>query len=210
MSFSRQEDFLTKGRGRQKQRTREALLNAAMDLARNGRSPSITEVAEAADVSTATAYRYFPNTQSLWADLAIRQVNLEQVVADLPEDVGERVETVIRRVTSAQFRDEAVWREVLRAMIDRWFVQQSTPDAERVPVRGSTRLDSTRAALAPLEGVLAPDQLERLTMAVMLVFGVEAMIVARDALGLDEPAAADVMTWAAKSLIRSAVAEASE
>jgi AcrR family transcriptional regulator len=207
MSFSRQEDFLTKGRGRQKQRTREALLKAAIALSRDGHSPSIAEVAEAADVSTATAYRYFPNPQSLWADLGIRQVSLEDLVTDLPESAEERIETIIRRVTAMQFRDEAMWREVLRAMMDRWFNQQSVPEAERVPVRGSTRLDSVHTALAPLEDVLPPDRLAQLRMAVMLVFGVEAMIVARDALDLDESAASDLMAWAAKSLIRAAVAE---
>ena len=208
MSFSRQEEFLTKGRGRQKQRTRQALLDAATELAKNGRSPSIAEVAEAANMSTATAYRYFPNTQSLWADLGIRAVGLEHLVADLPEDAEERIETVIRRATSTQFGNEAMWREVLRATQERWFSQQSVPEAERVPVRGSTRLEATRIALAPLEKTLSADKLEQLTMATMLVFGLEAMVVTRDALSLDEPSAADVMTWAAKALIRSAIAEA--
>jgi hypothetical protein len=45
----------------------------------------------------------------------------------------------------------------------------------------------------------------RLTQALMFMCGVEALVVARDALDLDEEAAADVMCWSAPSLIRTAV-----
>ncbi len=210
MSFSRQEEFLTKGRSRQKQRTREALLDAAKALVRAGRSPSITEVADAANVSTATAYRYFPNPQSLWADLGIWLVPPASLHDGLPADAEDRIETVIRRTTRMQFADEALWREVLRATLERWAEQQKLPEDERVPVRGDTRLASTKVALEPLAEHLSPDRLDRLTSAVMLVYGLESMVVSRDALGLDEEAAADVMSWAARALIRAALAEAEE
>ena len=153
MKFSRQEEFLTKGRSRQKQRTREALLDAAMRLARDGHSPSITEVAEAANVSTATAYRYFPNTQSLWADLGIREVTLQHLLADLPQAPEDRMETIVRRVTEMQFGNEAMWRGVLRASLERWFTQQSAPEADRVSVPRR----QPRAALAPLADTLPPE-----------------------------------------------------
>lgn len=207
MSFSRQEEFLTKGRSRQKQRTREALLDAAMSLVRAGRSPSIAEVAEAANVSTATAYRYFPNPQSLWADLGIRQVPAELLYEDLPAGAEDRIETVIRRVTKFQFADEALWREVLRATLERWAEQQELPEDERVPVRGNRRMDATRSALAPLAERLTKERFDRLTAAVVLVYGLEAMVVSRDALGMAETEAADVMSWAARSLIRAALTE---
>lgn len=207
MEFSRQEEFLTKGRSRQKQRTREALLDAAMSLVRAGKSPSIAEVAEEANVSTATAYRYFPNPQSLWADVGIRQVPSGSMVDDLPDGAEDRMETVIRRVARFQFADEALWREVLRATLERWAEQQDLPEDERVPVRGDTRVDATRNALTPLADRLPAERLERLTSAVVLVFGMESMVVARDALGLDEEAATDLMSWAARALIRAALAE---
>lgn len=179
-----------------------------MSLARAGRSPSIAEVAEAANVSTATAYRYFPNPQSLWADLGIRQVpSSESMFDDLPADAEDRIETVIRRVAKFQFADEPLWREVLRATLERWAEQQKLPEHERVPVRGHTRVEAARKALAPLADRLPEDRLERLVSAVVLVYGMEAMIVSRDALGLDETEAAELMSWAARALIRSALAE---
>src|SRR5579872_3336731 len=47
------------GRVRQKRRTRRAILAAASALIGEGKRPSVEEVADAAEVSRRTAYRYF-------------------------------------------------------------------------------------------------------------------------------------------------------
>jgi AcrR family transcriptional regulator len=209
MPLSRQEEYLTTGRQNQKQRTREAIVQSAIRLARAGLSPSIAEVAKDARVSTATAYRYFPNVESLWADVVVRAgISVQDVIAELPEDAEGRIEVVIRRVAASQFADEGLWRALLRAALDRWLQQANVPEDERVPTRGTTRIDGTRTALAPLEGELPPELFERLVMAVVLVWGAEAMVVTRDACGLTHDEAADVMSWAAQALIRAARAEA--
>src|SRR5688572_32428438 len=48
-----------------KARTRRLMLQAATQLMQSGITPSVTEVAEAAEVSRATAYRYFPSQAAL-------------------------------------------------------------------------------------------------------------------------------------------------
>src|SRR5215207_2869189 len=48
-----------------KARTRKLMLQAAIQLMQSGITPSVTEVAEAAEVSRATAYRYFPSQAAL-------------------------------------------------------------------------------------------------------------------------------------------------
>jgi AcrR family transcriptional regulator len=53
------------GRANQKLRTRNAIVRAATDLMRTGRDITMLEVAKAALVSEATAYRYFPDLTSL-------------------------------------------------------------------------------------------------------------------------------------------------
>ncbi|MFI6871678.1 TetR/AcrR family transcriptional regulator [Nocardia sp. NPDC050406] len=194
-------------------RTREALLDAAIALAKDGRSPSIPEVAEAARVSTATAYRYFPNPQSLWADLASREQTLRgdffRVVEELTgDDAEQRIDTVVRRTAEMQLADEVLWRTVLRATLDRWFEQQELPESERVPVRGTTRLELARAAVEPLADRLSPARLDRLVHAITLVFGVEALVSTRDSCALDPEGAADLMVWSARALVRAALAEA--
>jgi AcrR family transcriptional regulator len=209
MSFSQRETFLNRGRlTNQKMRTREALLDAALSLVRDGHSLSIVEVAEAAHVSTATAYRYYPNPQSLWSDLAIRQsYNYPELLEDLPDAIEDRIDQVVRTVAGFQFADEVMWRGVLRATLERWFSQLHADDDDRVPARGTTRLEMARTALEPLHDRLGSDQLERLTNAVAMVFGVEALVAARDTCGLEPHAATELMSWAARSLVRAALAE---
>ncbi|MCW2562748.1 MAG: TetR/AcrR family transcriptional regulator, partial [Mycobacterium sp.] len=131
------------------------------------------------------------------------------LTADLPDDVGDRVELVIRRITHMQFADEALWREALRASRDRWLAQQDLDAAEYAPVRGTNRLKFLTIAVAPLQNRMEAAALERLTQALMFLCGVEALV-ARDALDLDEVAAADVMCWSARSLIRTAVEQSAE
>jgi AcrR family transcriptional regulator len=184
------------------------LLNAAAELARSGVSPSIAQVADAANISHATAYRYYPNTQSLWTDVAVARTSVEWLIADLPEEAPDRVETVIRRITEMQFSDEALWRESLRAAQDRWLAQQELDASERVPVRGTTRRDALSIAVAPLRETMASDAVDRLVQALMFTCGVEALVVARDALDLNAEAAVDVLCWSARSLIRTAINEA--
>jgi len=58
---------LSTTRHRQKKRTRKALLDAAVELIRQGREPTVAEVAAVGEVSRATAYRYFPTQESLLA-----------------------------------------------------------------------------------------------------------------------------------------------
>jgi AcrR family transcriptional regulator len=53
------------GRPNQRSRTRKDLLEAAARLIKQGRKPSLEEIAEEALVSRATAYRYFPNVEAL-------------------------------------------------------------------------------------------------------------------------------------------------
>jgi len=198
---------LTDGRIKQKQRTRTALLEAAADLARSGVSPSIGQIAEAANISPATAYRYFPNTQSLWNDVAIRRISADELTADLPDDIVERVEIVIGRMARLQFADEALWRESMRAMQERWLAQQHVEVGERAPVRGTTRIEALTIALRPLQPTLGAAAFTRAVQALMFLCGVEALVVARDALGLDEEAAVEVMCWSARAIVKTAIEE---
>ena len=59
------------GRPNQKTRTRKDLLQAASRLMKQGRTPTLEEVAEEALVSRATAYRYFPSVEALLVEAAV-------------------------------------------------------------------------------------------------------------------------------------------
>jgi AcrR family transcriptional regulator len=74
----------------QKQRTMQALV-AAKALVANGRPVTIADVAEAAQVSVATAYRYFSNPNDLVLEAATPRV--PQIMADLPDDPADTSRT---------------------------------------------------------------------------------------------------------------------
>ncbi|XUL88019.1 hypothetical protein ACQ86D_16180 [Streptomyces galilaeus] len=111
-----------------------------------------------------------------------------------------------------------MWRTLVRADLERWFAQHGQEHGHEgghegghpeIPTRNQTRLGYTRTALEPLADTLPPELHRRLTMAVTLVYGVEALIATRDACGLDPEEAQDVMRWAASALLEKAVREAS-
>ena len=58
-------------RANQRLRTRKDLLDAAVRLSREAASLSFEEIAEAAMVSRATAYRYFPGLDALMSEAAV-------------------------------------------------------------------------------------------------------------------------------------------
>ena len=57
----------SRGRTNQKARTRRAIVEACVELIRQRQPVTMPEVAKAAMVSEATAYRYFPDLASLLA-----------------------------------------------------------------------------------------------------------------------------------------------
>ncbi|MEU6380458.1 TetR/AcrR family transcriptional regulator [Streptomyces sp. NPDC046909] len=197
---------LAGGRRNQKLRTRRALVDAAVALVREGRQVTIADAAEVAQVSVATAYRYFSHPRDLLRESRTVARGFE-AVADLPEDPAERIDLTVSRTADLQLGDEAVWRAVLRASLERWR-EPSDEDARDIPTRNRLRLDLTRTALEPLADTLPPDVLRRLTMAVTLVYGAEAMITTRDVCELDRDEAKDVMRWAAGALLEAALREA--
>src|SRR2546429_5424195 len=79
------------GRANQKLRTRNAIVQAAVELMRTGRDVTMLEVAKAALVSEATAYRYFPDLASLLQEAMAGQMPTPaealDAVGDSPDPV---------------------------------------------------------------------------------------------------------------------------
>jgi AcrR family transcriptional regulator len=210
MAFSCQEAALGHGRVNQKIRTRRALLDAAIRLVRQGRSPTVAEVAEAALVSVPTVYRYFSSPEDLWAEVArnLDEPDPKDAFAGVaPDDAAGRVEAVVTTVGWRQFEDEAMWRNLARVSLQRWFAQADVPEAERVPIRGERRMLWVSEALEPLKAELDEASLRRLESALAVVFGMDAMIALRDTCRLDRDEAKEVMLWSAKALVAAALAE---
>ncbi|HZP20419.1 MAG TPA: TetR/AcrR family transcriptional regulator [Bauldia sp.] len=191
-------------RKNQRIRTRKDLLTAAGRLMKEGRKPSLDEVAEAALVSRATAYRYFPNIEALLIEAALDIVvpdGSELFVNDPSTDPLERIDRAEAAMHRATFENEAAIRLMLASSVGRDVREDG------VPVRQNRRTPLIQAALAPARARFDDESYARLCAALALIFGSEAMVVFRDVLGLDGSTARKIKSWAVRALVRAALEE---
>jgi AcrR family transcriptional regulator len=189
-------------------RTRRLMLETATRLMQAGVTPSVSEVAEAAEVSRATAYRYFPSQAALVQ--AVVNEGLGPILTwqscspDAERRVAELFDTAMPRIEEF----EATFKAALKLSLDQWARRQAgTLDDEPAFTRGH-RIDLLQEALAPLRGRLPPREFKRLAQALSLIFGVEVLIVLKDIWGLNSRGTRSVAQWAAAALVRAAIGEA--
>jgi AcrR family transcriptional regulator len=187
-------------RTNQKQRTRADLLRAARRLVANGEQPGVAEVADAAGISRATAYRYFSKADDLLREATLEALSDLADPAAAPPDpdisVSERLDGLVARVFALVADNETLFRA---------FLANSAPvAASERPARGGRRLDWLRTVLQPIDGQLPPPELDRLIHALSLVTGIETLVVLQDVCGLDRDAADRTARWAAQALLAAA------
>jgi len=186
-------------------RMRRTMLDAAMRLMQDGLVPSISDVAEEAQVSRATAYRYFP-TQSALVQAAVDEA-LGPILkwSSSSEDAERRVSELIQYSYPRMNDYEVPLRAALRLALDQWaLVHAGKLKAEEAMVRGR-RIELLTSAVAPLRRKLGSVRTERLTQALSLVFGTEAFVVLKDIWRLDRESAEEVALWTCHALIRCAI-----
>jgi len=107
-----------RGRTRQKARTRAALLEAARELLAAGRTPNVEEAAEAAGVSRATAFRYFPNRRALLVAAHPEIEATELLGQDALDDPQERLDRTIAELIRLTIDNEPELRTTLRLSLE--------------------------------------------------------------------------------------------
>lgn len=194
----------TTARGNQKLRTRKDLLQTAARLIREGRKPSLDEIAEEALVSRATAYRYFPSAEALLVEASfdVDTPQADKVFGGVsPDDPVERLERV-----DAAFHDMIQANEPSLRMMLVHSLQRSLQGkgSDKLPARQNRRTPLIEAALAPARRQFRPADLHMLSKALALVIGTEAMMVFKDVLQLDDAEARKVKRWAIRALVEAA------
>ena len=195
-----------KGRVQQKQRTRQQILTAAAALISSGSRPTVTEAADAAEVSRRTAYRYFPSQEKLLTEATLNGVRpaIEEAMAAAPtgdsiEDIEARLVMLVHTVQKLTLRNEALLRTMIHAT-----VLEKTRGA---PKRGTRRLEWIELAVGGLQRRLKPAAYERLLTGLALCIGIEAFLVFRDIRGLSGPQATEASEWLALTVLRATLRE---
>jgi AcrR family transcriptional regulator len=185
-------------------RTRRALLTAAADLVAAGKTPTVADAADAATVSRATAYRYFPSQEALLVQVPL-QIGMPTVTSLFGDDAAPtEVEDRVALVHNALY-DHIREREVQFRLFHRNAILRSLdPDHTDVPLRPAFRLELLDVALEPLEGDLDSHQLELLKTALSILIGTEALIALRDVVGLEHEQARASGEWAVRQMVRGA------
>lgn len=183
------------------------MLETAIQLMQRGFTPSVSEVAEAAEVSRATAYRYFPSQSALVK--AVVGEGLGPILewsSDL-DDGEARITDLFETSFPRIYEFEATFRAALKVSLDHWS-QQKEGTLGEPPFRRGYRIALLRQAAEPLRSELSPDEFERLIKALSLLFGVEALVILHDFFDIENGQAQDVATWAARALIRDSLLNA--
>jgi AcrR family transcriptional regulator len=196
------------GRFRQRRRTRAAIVAATADLLRSGVTPSVGEIADAADVSRRTVYFHFPTLEQLLIDATLgvlSQVDVDDAIdaADAGDDAEARVAAMVRALGAMSEETLPLGRSLIRLTVD-----APRPDDGTAPIRGYRRVGWIEHALSPLRDRLDAAAFERLVSAVAMVIGWEALIVLQDLRGLAVEQQVEVSLWAAQALIRAALDDA--
>lgn len=194
----------TTGRVNQKRRTYNAILQAAVELIRADQPVTMPEVAKAALVSEATAYRYFPDLTTL----------LQKAMAEQQPDPAEALDGLdgvsdpVPRVAAATeylLRHVLAYQKAVRGTI----AATIGDPAEAVTTRRGLRFGLIDQALAPWAAGLAADDpvLAQLKRDLAVVIGAESLFCLLDQCGLPPEEAIASVVRTATTLTRAAVAE---
>lgn len=191
------------GRRNQKARTRAALVDAARELLSKGTTPTVEETAEAASVSRATAYRYFPNQHELLVAAHPEIEAASLLGSPPPTDPEERLDAVVRGLAEIFLDAEESYRAMLRLSLE-----PDAADRGELALRKGRRYLWLEDALEPVRERLSPREFERLVQALSAAVGIEALVALVDLAGMSRDRAVEVIRWSAQALLRTALSEA--
>lgn len=207
VSFSRDEPAATAPTGASA-RTRDLMVRTAVGLMQQGQTPSVSEAAEAAGVSRATAYRYFPTQSALVEAVVDHDLGpILQWDSALP-DAADRVQDLLASSNDRIVEFEATFKAALGLSLQQWALQRAGTQPTGPQFRRGHRIDLLEKALLPVRDRLTPAQFDRLAQALSLTFGLEVLLVLKDIWRVDLDHMQDVATWTARALVRAALAEA--
>ena len=187
----------------QRRRTRTAILDATMQLLRDGHTPTLDQIAAAADVSRRTIYMHFPTLDQLLLDASMGALAGRVIEAEFKPgtEAAERVAMIVD--TLYDHADE--WLPLGRRMVA---LTATNPPADG-PKRGQRRVDWIERAVEPLRERLTGEQYDRLVSSLSILLGWEAMIILQDIRGHTPEREREVAAWTAQSLVRAILEEAS-
>lgn len=186
-------------------RTFDHLFACAMRMTSRGQVPSVSELAAAAGVSRATAYRYFPSRSKLISAVIDDSLGPVRSWESHSTDGVVRVRELFSK-TFPRFREyEAQMRAGLQLALQHWSEERAdTLDEE--PFRRGFRKRILERTAAPLKVKLGPHRFERLIKALSVIYGIEPYVVMKDIWGASDNETESLVRWMADAVLAAALA----
>ncbi|MBK5073049.1 TetR/AcrR family transcriptional regulator [Budviciaceae bacterium CWB-B4] len=204
-----------------KRRKYNLLIKQAMKLFEKGAFPTVTELATEAQVSRATAYRYFPTQSDLIS--AVVDESLKPIILWQPEQtrVEERVNELLSFAYPQMFKHEGALRAALLLSLQQWAEERAslfkseTDDTVDVSIKREKLVRGHRKQIlkqvtAPLNDELPADLVEKVNHALSIIYGSEVFMVLKDIWQLENDDVQAVTKWIAKAILNQARADAEQ
>lgn len=173
-----------------------------MRLLAEGRTPTIDEIAAAADVARRTVYLHFPSLDLLILDASMGALAGTAVEAQF--DPGTDAAARVGSIVDTLYQHAGDWLPLGRRVVA---LTAASPPGDR-PQRGQRRVDWIERAVEPLRSRLTDEQYDRLVSSLCIVVGWETMIVLQDIRGHGQQRQRAVAAWTAQVLVRAMLEEA--
>lgn len=187
-------------------RTYRRLIDAAMRLVRQRGLVTVAEVAAAARVSRATAYRYFPSRSQLVTALVEESLGPVRRFDSRELDGRTRLTDLFVQTFPRFTEFEPQLRAALQLSLEHWALERAGALKEEQFRRGHRTHILDRAA-SPLRPVLGVAAYNRLLRALSIVYGIEPYIVLKDVWHASDREIERISRWILDALVEAALRE---
>jgi AcrR family transcriptional regulator len=184
-------------------RTFRLLLLTAMDILRDGHIPSVAEVAVRAQVSRATAYRYFPSRSKLINAVVDESLGPVRSWRSTEPDGRARIKDLFETNFPRMQAFEPQLRAALQLSLEHW-AKERAGLLEEEPYRRGHRKKILAHAMQPLSRQLDASSADRLKKALSVVFGIEAGVILKDIWGCSDREVIAIVRWIVDALLDAA------
>lgn len=175
-----------------------------MELAQDGRLVTVAQVAEAAGVARATAYRYFASRSQLVAAIVEESLGPVRRFESSATDGRARLQQLFNN-TFPRFKEfEPHMRAALQLSLEHWALERCG-QLDEVPYKRGHRVAILARAAAPLKSKMPKKEYRRLLCALSLVYGIEPYVVMKDIWGCSNREVEQTARWMADALVDAAL-----
>ncbi len=189
--------------GAASERTYRMLMTHAMRLVSQERIPSVAELAVAAGVSRATAYRYFPSRSKLVSAVVGEGLRPVRQFEPISSDGAARVRELFEKTFPLFIQFEPHMRAALQLSLEHHALERSGLIDEE-PFRRGHRRDILGRVAGPLRKVIGKPGHDRLVKALSLVYGIEPYVILKDIWGCNNKEVESLARWVVDALLAAA------